>query len=122
MCFGGRGLSLRQARVRVALPAEDGSLRSATGTWVSSVDLVVPPINANSPAIMTQILRIAPNAQPYKNIKVNLALYISAARSIPAANWDITSLRLIQSLDIEMQVAPGHVFKERSDVLVVTNA
>ena len=89
---------------------------------MSSVDLPVPPLNANSPATMTQILRIASNAQPYKNIKVNLSLYISAAGSTPADDWDITRLRLIQSHDIEMQIAPGHVFNERADVLVVTNA
>lgn len=89
---------------------------------MSSVDLLVPAVNANSPAAMTQILRIAPNARPYKHIKVNLALYISAAGSNAAADWDIERMHFIQSLDIEMQVAPGHVFKERSDVLVVTNA
>jgi hypothetical protein len=89
---------------------------------VSSVDLVVPAVNANSPAAMTQILRIAPNARPYKHIKVNLALYISAAGSNAAPDWDIERMHFIQSLDIEMQVAPGHVFKEGSDVLVVTNA
>ena len=71
---------------------------------------------------MTQILRIAPTARPYKHIKVNLALYISAAGSNAAPDWDIERMHFIQSLDIEMQVAPGHVFKERSDVLVVTNA
>jgi hypothetical protein len=71
---------------------------------------------------MTQILRIAPNARPYKHIKVNLALYISAAGSNAAPDWDIERMHFIQSLDIEMQVAPGHVFKEGSDVLVVTNA
>ena len=89
---------------------------------MSSVDLVVPAVNANSPAVMTQILRIAPNARPYKHIKVNLALYISAAGSNAAPDWDIERMHFIQSLDIEMQVAPGHVFKEGSDVLVVTNA
>ena len=71
---------------------------------------------------MTQVLRIAPNAQPYKNIKVKLTLYISAAGSNPTADWDISMLQLIQSHDVEMQVASCHVFKERSDVLVVTNA
>jgi hypothetical protein len=82
----------------------------------------VPAVNANSPAAMTQILCVAPNARPYRNIKVNLAMYISAPGSNPAADWDIARMQLIQSHDIEMQVAPGHVFKERSDVLVVTNA
>ena len=89
---------------------------------MSSVDLLVPAVDANSPAAMAQILRIAPNVRPYKHIKVNLALYISAAGSNAAADWDIERMHLIQSLDIEMQVAPGHVFRERSDVLVVTNA
>jgi hypothetical protein len=88
---------------------------------VSSVDLLVPAVNANNPVAMTQILRIAPNVRPYKHIKVNLALYISAAGS-NAADWDIERMHFIQSLDIEMQVASGHVFRERSDVLVVTNA
>jgi hypothetical protein len=88
---------------------------------VSSVDLLVPAVNANSPAAMTQILRTAPNVRPYKHIKINLALYISAAGSNTAADWDIERMHFIQSLDIEMQVAPGHVFRKRSDVLVVTN-
>jgi hypothetical protein len=120
--FGGGGLAPRQARVRVSLPAQDGSLQSTSGAWVSSVDLLVPAIDANSPVVMTQVLHIALNARPYKHIKVNLALYISAAGSNAAAGWDIERMRFIQSLDIEMQVAPGHVFKERSDILVVTNA
>lgn len=71
---------------------------------------------------MTQLLHVASNARPYKTIKVNLALYISAAGSTPSANWDIAKMQLIQSHDVEMQVAPGHVFKEKSDILIVTNA
>ena len=86
------------------------------------MELMVPIVDASSYMVMAQILRVALNAQPYKNIKVNLALYISAAGSDPTADWDIKEMQLIQSHDIEMQVAPDYVFNERADVLVVTNA
>jgi hypothetical protein len=106
----------------VSLQPEDGSLLSSSGTWLPSVDLLVPGIHANTPATMTQILRVSSNAEPYKTITINLALYISAAGSSPTADWDIARMRFVQSHDVEMQVAPGHVFKERADVLLVTNA
>jgi hypothetical protein len=89
---------------------------------VSSVELVAPAVNANSHTTMTQILRVAANAQAYKTLQVNLGLYITAAGPSSTVDGDLTRMQLIQSQDVEIQVAPGHVFKEGSDVLVVTNA
>src|SRR5271156_6463796 len=123
VCFGDGEAPMRQAKIRVSMSPEDGRLRSPTNVWVSSADIIVPPITAKNSVTMKQILRIAMKARPYKHIKVNLALYISpAGLTIPETNSDVSRMQLIQSHEVTMQIAPGHVHGENSDVLIVTNA
>ncbi len=114
---------MRQARVRISMSAEDGRLQAPNGSWVSFLDVPVPSINALNATTMKQKLRIARNARPYKHIEVQLALYLSAVgdQNLPP-HCGIASMQLIESQDIEIQIAPGHVHEETSDVLVVTNA
>jgi hypothetical protein len=102
---------------------EDGRLRSPENEWISLLDITVPPIRAKDSVDMTQALQIALNALPYKHIKVTLALYISpAALVVVPDDCDISQMQLIQSHDVLIQVAPGYIHDETSEVLLVTNA
>ena len=104
------------------MSVEDGTLQGPNGSWVSSLDVSVPSIDALGSATMKQQLRIALDAQSYKQVEVHLALYLSAVgnKNVPAV-CSVASMQLIESHDVKIQIAPGHVYRKTSDVLVITN-
>lgn len=104
------------------IDSKQGELLDREGNWVSSTELIVPDIAAQSRLEMSQRVRVKDSAIPHEDLTLSWQLFISTPKQEHIAeNPPITSLHLIESHKARIQVAPGHTPANDDDVLVVTN-
>ncbi|RDW71671.1 hypothetical protein BP5796_07705 [Coleophoma crateriformis] len=116
--FGGELISPRNAKIRMSIPTQVGSLRSPSNSWANDIIQTIGQVKPRETFRLSQTSSIALNAPDHYQAVIRVELYISAPGAVTASRKQ----RLVQSSHISIQVSASYQFDDRAEILVVTNS
>lgn len=120
--LGGSSRSGRPIEVDVSMPADCGSLLSPEQEWMESVVNEVESLPLSSSMSMKQMIQISPDAQNYRQLVLNLVLYLAIPNHNATPEDDSPiPVSIVQKCEIRIQISSSYNYNPRADVLLVTN-
>ena len=115
--------SRRHVETRITFPEDCGALLSQPTVWGSEVIREVKDLAAQGSLHVPQKVQIASQAESYRQVAIQVDLYISMPRhALTAQENTKIQMQLIQKNDLVVQISAHHQFNEESNFLLVTNS